>query len=74
MNLIDLVRDWMEQRGPEYWNPDEDADVQYLRRQADAAHTEIKRLRSKAGRVPDLADALRAARREVGNPAARDGP
>lgn len=32
MSLLQLVREWFTQSGPEAWNPDEDDDVIELRR------------------------------------------
>lgn len=55
MSLVALLRDWWERRGPEFWNPDEDEDVVYLREQKAAAEASVAML-------------LREARRNLGRP------
>ncbi len=70
MSVLDLIRDWWEEKGPEHWNPDTDPDVQYLRRQKAAAEDAMTELRGTIDRY-DVASTLRQARRQVGRDVTR---
>ena len=63
MSIFRLITDWMEHRGPEYFDPECDEDVQYLRQKRDQAHAATAQLLR-----ADLADTLREARRNLNVP------
>ncbi len=72
MSVLDLVRDWWEEKGPEHWDADADPDVQYLRRQKAAAEKAMAAdLRGTTDRY-DVATTLRHARQAGGRDMTRD--
>ena len=64
MRLWRVVEDWWKHQGPEFWNPDDDEDVAYLREHTRQAQIATVHLQHRL----DIADALRESRRNLSVP------